>query len=99
MARACRKTGIFLLILATFGASGLRSVGQDKPPDVGALLARLDDLYRSKSSIARRRLPVHLTLTPTDTEGQRTELRYLDVQFNAPIADDTFSLSRLERTR
>ncbi len=46
-----------------------------------------------------RRLPVHLTLTPTDVEGQRTEMRYLDVQFDVPLSDDTFSLSRLERSR
>jgi outer membrane lipoprotein-sorting protein len=44
-----------------------------------------------------RRLPVHLVLTPTDVEGQRTEMRYLDLQFDTPIPDDTFSLSRLER--
>jgi outer membrane lipoprotein-sorting protein len=46
-----------------------------------------------------RRLPAHLVLTPTDVEGQRTEMRYLDVQFDAKIPDDTFSLSRLERSR
>lgn len=46
-----------------------------------------------------RRLPTHLTLTPTDAEGQRTEMRYLAVQFDVPISDDTFSLSRLERAR
>jgi outer membrane lipoprotein-sorting protein len=46
-----------------------------------------------------RRLPTHMTLTPTDVQGQRTEMRYLDIQFNAPIPDDTFSLSRLERSR
>lgn len=44
-----------------------------------------------------RRLPAHLTLTPTDVEGQRTEMRYLDAQFDVPIADDMFSLSRLEK--
>lgn len=44
-----------------------------------------------------RRLPAHLTLTPADTEGQRTEMRYLDVQFDLNLPDDTFSLSRLER--
>jgi outer membrane lipoprotein-sorting protein len=38
-----------------------------------------------------------MTLTPTDVEGQRTEMRYLEVQFDVPIAADTFSLSRLER--
>ena len=44
-----------------------------------------------------RRLPAHLTLTPTDVQGQRTEMRYLDMQFDVAIPDDTFSLSRLER--
>jgi hypothetical protein len=48
-------------------------------------------------TLGGRRLPAHLTLTPTDTPGQRTEMRYLEVQFDVPIPDDTFSLSRLER--
>jgi outer membrane lipoprotein-sorting protein len=46
-----------------------------------------------------RRLPVHLVLTPVDVQGQRTEMRYLEMQFDPPISDDTFSLSRLERGR
>jgi len=46
-----------------------------------------------------RRVPAHLVLAPTDVEGQRTEMRYLDLQFDARIPDDTFSLSRLERSR
>ncbi len=46
-----------------------------------------------------RRLPAHLMLTPTDTEGQRTEMRYLEVQFDTTLPDETFSLSRLERAR
>jgi outer membrane lipoprotein-sorting protein len=46
-----------------------------------------------------RRLPAHIALVPADTVGQRTEMRYLDVQFNVPLSDDTFSLSRLERIR
>lgn len=50
-------------------------------------------------TLGGRRLPVHLTLTPTDVEGQRTEMRYLELQFDPPIPDDTFSLSRLERGR
>ncbi len=44
-----------------------------------------------------RRLPTHLTLVPTDTPGQRTEMRYLEIQFDVRLADETFSLSRLER--
>ncbi|HET7699019.1 MAG TPA: outer membrane lipoprotein-sorting protein [Vicinamibacterales bacterium] len=46
-----------------------------------------------------RRLPAHMTLVPADAEGQRTEMRYLEAQFDLPIPDDTFSLARLERRR
>jgi hypothetical protein len=46
-----------------------------------------------------RKLPAHIALVPTDAVAQRTEMRYLDVQFDVPLSDDTFSLSRLERTR
>ena len=46
-----------------------------------------------------RRLPAHMTLTPTDVPGQRTEMRYLEAQFDVAIPEDTFSLSRLERSR
>ncbi len=49
-------------------------------------------------TLGGRRLPTRLVLTPEDTQGQSTELRYLDIDFDVPIADDTFSLSRLERT-
>lgn len=50
-------------------------------------------------TLGGRVLPAHLLLTPTDTPGQWTEMRYLDVQFDVALPDDTFSLSRLERTR
>ncbi|MSO31139.1 MAG: outer membrane lipoprotein-sorting protein [Acidobacteria bacterium] len=47
-----------------------------------------------------RRLPSHIALLPADTEGpQRTDMRYLDVQFDVALPDDTFSLSRLEQVR
>lgn len=45
-----------------------------------------------------RSLPAHITLVPVDSTGQRTEMRYLDVEFDVPLPNDTFSLSRLERT-
>ena len=48
-------------------------------------------------TLGGRRIPLHMTLTPTDVAGQRTEMRYLEVQFDVPIPADTFSLSRLER--
>ncbi len=46
-----------------------------------------------------RRIPAHLTLVAAEAEGQRTEMRYLEVQFDVPLSDDTFSLSRLEQNR
>lgn len=49
-------------------------------------------------ALGGRRLPARIALVPADSTGQRTEMRYLDVQFDVPLADDTFSLSRLERT-
>jgi len=67
--------------------------------------------YDRKSRLARvmrfdqvqilggRRLPTRLTLTPTDLEGQKTELTYLEVAFDVAVSDDTFSLSALERSR
>ncbi len=41
---------------------------QPKPPDVDAVLTRLDDLYRSKSSIARAEITV---VTPRSTRTMR----------------------------
>ncbi len=46
-----------------------------------------------------RKLPARITLVPADVAGQRTVMRYLDVSFDVPVPDDTFSLSRLERGR
>jgi hypothetical protein len=46
-----------------------------------------------------RRLPARIVLVPADTQGQRTVMRYVDVQFDVPLPNDTFSLSRLEQVR
>lgn len=46
-----------------------------------------------------RRLPSHIRLVPSDTPEQRTEMRYLEIEFDVPLPNDTFSLSRLEQIR
>lgn len=46
-----------------------------------------------------RRLPTHLVMTPTDQPANRTEMRYLAVQFDVPLPADTFNLARLERRK
>ncbi len=51
-----------------------------------------------------RKIPAHMVLVPMDRDGQpkkgrRTEMRYLDMQFDAKVPDSKFSLSELERSR
>ncbi|MHB8872166.1 MAG: outer membrane lipoprotein-sorting protein [Myxococcaceae bacterium] len=46
-----------------------------------------------------RKVPAHLSLVPSDVEGQKTEMRYLDIQFDVKVPQSTFSLSELERRR
>ena len=46
-----------------------------------------------------RNIPTHMALTPLDREGHRTELRYLDLDFDASVPESMFSLSRLEQSR
>ena len=50
-------------------------------------------------TLGGRRLPTRVALVPADEQGRRTELHYLDIAFDVPIPDDTFSLSRLEENR
>jgi hypothetical protein len=46
-----------------------------------------------------RRLPSRIVLLPADTDSESTAMRYLEVSFDVPLSDDTFSLSRLEQAR
>jgi outer membrane lipoprotein-sorting protein len=45
-----------------------------------------------------RRVPTLITIVPEREEGRMTAFRYLDVEFDVRLSDDTFSLSNLERT-
>jgi hypothetical protein len=42
---------------------------------------------------------MHITIIPEREEGRSTEFRYLDVEFDANVPEDTFSLARLERVQ
>ena len=44
-------------------------------------------------------IPSKMTLVPEDEEGNKTEMIYTDIDFDAMVPDDTFSLSQLERKR
>ena len=46
-----------------------------------------------------RVIPARVTVTPADTEGERTILLYRQVHFNIPIEDSFFSRATLQRLR
>lgn len=46
-----------------------------------------------------RRIPTRMVLEPRDREGHRTEMRYLDIDFDVPVPESTFSLTQLEQRR
>ncbi len=53
--------------------------------------------YSGVKTMDGRRIPTKLVLQPVDDRRKRTEMEYVDVDFDAKVPDDTFSLSRLER--
>lgn len=46
-----------------------------------------------------RRVPTRMVIEPLDREGHRTEMRYLELDFDANVSESTFSLTELERGR
>ena len=46
-----------------------------------------------------KRIPSHMTLIPQDKEGHKTEMIYLDIDFDVKVPETTFSLSNLEQKR
>jgi outer membrane lipoprotein-sorting protein len=50
-------------------------------------------------SFGSRKIPARMTLIPEDEEGHKTEMVYLDIQFDVKLPESTFSLSRLEQSR
>jgi len=55
--------------------------------------------FDEPKAMGGRRIPTRLLLVPEGLEGQRTEMRYLEVQFDADVPEETFTLSRLEQGR
>ena len=55
--------------------------------------------FEEVKMIGGRRIPTFVTIIPEREEGQRTEMRYLHIDFNKKVDDSMFSLSRLERRR
>jgi len=46
-----------------------------------------------------RRIPARMILIPEDEEGHKTEMLYLEIEFDVDVPESTFSLSSLEQKR
>ncbi len=46
-----------------------------------------------------RRLPAKMTLIPMDEEGHKTEMEYLEIDFDIDVPKSMFSLTQLEKKR
>ncbi len=62
----------------------------------GAMMREM--VFKEVKTFGKRTIPAVMELIPTNKQGQKTVVRYLEAQFDIPIADETFSLRNL-RTR
>ena len=53
--------------------------------------------FRDVRKFGNREIPTRLLLNSVDQPGHRTELHYLELNFDVPVADSLFSLSELEK--
>lgn len=63
----------------------------------GALARTLQ--YDEVRTFGKRRVPARMTLVPATEDASRTVLRYLQLELDVDVPDDTFSLARLEQLR
>ncbi len=55
--------------------------------------------YSDVKDLGGRRLPTTMTITPHTKSGRRTQIVYESMRFDAEVADDVFTLTRLRRGR
>jgi hypothetical protein len=65
----------------------------------GELILARTMTFSAFREMGGRMMPSRMVLEPTGRPGRRTELRYLNLQFNVTIPDRLFSLSNLQRSR
>lgn len=56
-------------------------------------------IFDDVQKVEGRDVPMRMTLTPVDKPGNKTVVKYLELDFGAKVPESTFSLARLERSR
>jgi len=72
----------------------LNPVRQEYYDDDGNLARFME--FSDFNEVGDRVIPTTMRMTPTDKEGDYTEIRYTEIEFNLEIDDDVFSLATLE---
>lgn len=84
----------FELVVSTDGRIPLEAKYYDRKDRLSRILQ-----WSDVKEFDGKRIPAKLSLVPLDKEGHRTEMIYLDIDFDANVPEATFSLSNLEQTR
>jgi outer membrane lipoprotein-sorting protein len=82
------------LVISDDGWLPLEEKHYDRRGDLARVM-RFDQVR----NLGGRRIPTRIVVTPLDKKGHRTEMRYIEMEFNADVPESTFSLQRLERNR
>jgi hypothetical protein len=65
----------------------------------GQMVLARSMIFSDSREMGGRRIPTKMTLEPEGRPGHRTEMRYLNIQFDTEIPERIFSLSNLQRSR
>lgn len=84
----------FELVVSTDGRIPLEAKYYDRKDRLSRILQ-----WSDVKEFDGKRIPARLSLVPLDKEGHKTEMIYLDIDFDANVPEATFSLSNLEQTR
>jgi len=82
----------FELVLSRDGTIPLKAQYYDRKDRLARTL-----LWSDVRVFDGKRIPAHMTLIPEDKEGHKTEMIYLDIDFDVKMPESTFSLSNLEQ--
>ena len=84
----------FVVVLSEDGLIPLKAMYYDRKDRLSRTIT-----WDSITVFNGRKIPARMTLVPEDKEGQKTEMTYLEINFNAEVPESTFSLLQLENVQ
>lgn len=84
----------FVVVLSEDGLIPLKATYYDRKDRLARTIT-----WDNIKMFGEKRIPARMTLVPEDKEGQKTEMTYVEINFNAEVPESTFSLLQLENTQ